>query len=120
MDFSHRKVSKVLKITNGNNEPLCNEKVHIALKNHEFLFGCGAFETIPYVMEKNPQFGEKVPENLIKNLALKPDIEAGIEKWLNLLTTEHFLFTGDSMRRKRANPTKQCLWRLPSFCRAIM
>ena len=65
MDYSHRKVSKVLKITDQNNEPLKNEKVHIVLKKHDFLFGCGAFETIPYVMEKNPQFGTKVPENLI-------------------------------------------------------
>ena len=29
MDYSHRKVSKVLKITDQNNEPLKNEKVHI-------------------------------------------------------------------------------------------
>ena len=71
MDISHRKVSKVLKITDKNNNPLANEKVHLALKNHKFLFGCGAFESIPYV-------------NMKEDVPFKKLIDDGMDKWLNL------------------------------------
>ena len=71
MDISHRKVSKVLKITDKTNNPLANEKVHLALKNHKFLFGCGAFESIPYV-------------NMKEDVPFKKLIDDGMDKWLNL------------------------------------
>ena len=70
MDYSHRKVSKVIKLTNENNEPLSNEKVHIALKKHEFLFGCGAFDAILYVNEKDTEKKAKMGEELEKWLKL--------------------------------------------------
>ena len=70
MDYLHRKVSKVIKLTNENNEPLSNEKVHIALKKHEFLFGCGAFDAIPYTNEKDTEKKAKMGEELEKWLKL--------------------------------------------------
>ena len=115
MDYSHRKVSKVLKITNQNNEPLKNEKVHIVLKKHDFLFGCGAFETIPYVMEKNPQFGTKVPENLIKNIAEKPDIESGMEKWLDLFNYGTLPFYWGNYEKVEGEPNEAVLMEAAKF-----
>ena len=72
MDISHRKVSKVLKITDADNNPISNEKVHVSLKNHEFLFGCGAFEAIPFV--NMPDDG-----NPWKKL-----VTEGMDKWLDV------------------------------------
>ncbi|MBQ2184926.1 MAG: endo-1,4-beta-xylanase, partial [Lachnospiraceae bacterium] len=115
MDFSHRKVSKVLWITDLNNEPLRNSKVHIALKNHEFLFGCGAFEIIPYVIAKNPQFGENVPENLIKNLAAQSDIEAGINKWLDLFNYGTLPFYWGQYEKEEGKPNEAVLMEAAKF-----
>ncbi len=51
MDTSHRKVTKVLKLTDAQGNPLKNAEVGIKQTNHSFLFGCGAFDFIPYVMQ---------------------------------------------------------------------
>ena len=71
MDYSHRKVSKVIKLTNENNEPLKNEKVHIALKKHEFLFGCGAFDTMPYMMAKDPVLAKRIGTIIMQSAAMR-------------------------------------------------
>lgn len=51
MDIKHRKVNKRIRITDKNNLPLANRQIGVHQKDHEFLFGCGAFDFIPYVME---------------------------------------------------------------------
>ena len=84
MDYSHRKVSKVIKLINENNEPLKNEKVHIALKKHEFLFGCGAFDTMPYMMAKDPALAGRLPSGIFENKDLIEKAEDGMKKWLDL------------------------------------
>ncbi len=70
MDITHRKINKVLKITDGNNNPIAGEKIHVKLTNHDFLFGCGAFETIYYM---NTPEGEEYDR-----------LKDGIDKWLDL------------------------------------
>ena len=109
MDISHRKVSKVLRITDEANEPLRNGKVHIALKKHEFLFGCGAFETLPYVVEKDPSLGIKIPENLIKNPVEKPNIDDGMEKWLALFNYGTLPFYWGNYEREEGKPNEAML-----------
>ena len=47
-DLSHRKAEAKVQIKGTDGKPLANTKVHINQVNHEFLFGCGAFETLPY------------------------------------------------------------------------
>ena len=51
MDIKHRKVTKKLRITDINNKPLSGQDIGIHQKTHAFLFGCGAFDFIPYVMD---------------------------------------------------------------------
>ena len=50
MDISHRKVNKTLTFVDANNTPIANKEIHIAQTNHSFLFGCGAFDFLPHVM----------------------------------------------------------------------
>ena len=52
MDFSHRKNSAVVRIINKDGKPASNVSVDYRLTNHEFLFGCGAFENNPVVVSK--------------------------------------------------------------------
>ena len=47
MDITHRLANKTLRITDASGNVLANKKIHVLQKNHKFLFGCGAFESIP-------------------------------------------------------------------------
>lgn len=44
-DFPHRLSSSKVTVTDGQGKPLANVPVEFELKNHEFLFGCGAFDS---------------------------------------------------------------------------
>ena len=44
--MSHRKASAKIRILGADGKPAANTKVHINQINHEFLFGCGAFESL--------------------------------------------------------------------------
>ena len=50
-----RKASKKIQFVGKDGKPLCNENVQVELKKHDFLFGCGAFDFLPVVFEKDPQ-----------------------------------------------------------------
>ena len=50
MDISHRKVVKKIRFTDEAGNPIANREVKVQQTNHKFLFGCGAFEFLPYVM----------------------------------------------------------------------
>ena len=49
MDISHRKVSKKVLFTDNEGKALANKEIRVSQTNHEFLFGCGAFDFLPYV-----------------------------------------------------------------------
>ncbi len=51
MELSHRKVTKKLRFTDRNGNALKEREISIKQINHAFLFGCGAFDFIPYVMK---------------------------------------------------------------------
>ena len=44
--ISHRKASAKIRVIGKNGQAAANTKVHINQINHEFLFGCGAFDTL--------------------------------------------------------------------------
>ena len=102
MDISHRKVSKVVKITDKNNNPISNEKVHVVLKNHKFLFGCGAFETIPYI-------------NMKEDIPFKKLIEDGMEKWLDLFNYGTLPFYWGNYERVEGQPDEAALMGAAKF-----
>ena len=49
-DLSHRKVTKTLRILDESGNPMPGVTVLVNQTGHKFLFGCGAFDFIPYVM----------------------------------------------------------------------
>ena len=49
--FSHRLSSAKIRLVDKNGTPVSGEKVSFHLINHEFLFGCGAFDIMPLVNE---------------------------------------------------------------------
>ena len=56
MDISHRKVQKRVQFKDAQGNPIANKKISVKQTNHEFLFGCGAFDFIPYVMTGDENF----------------------------------------------------------------
>lgn len=48
--IAHRKVSKRVLFTDSFGEPIVNKSINVKQTNHNFLFGCGAFDFIPYVV----------------------------------------------------------------------
>ena len=58
MDVSHRKVKKLIRLTDSGGASLSNAEVRVQQTNHKFLFGCGAFDFIPYVMNGDEEHRE--------------------------------------------------------------
>ena len=50
MDISHRKVSKKIRFLDAQGNPISHQEIAVKQKNHKFLFGCGAFDFLSYVM----------------------------------------------------------------------
>ncbi|MCR4748228.1 MAG: endo-1,4-beta-xylanase [Lachnospiraceae bacterium] len=60
MSIEHRKVNKVIKFLDAQGNPIANKEVKISQKRHDFLFGCGAFDTIPYVTKGEEEYKQIV------------------------------------------------------------
>ena len=52
--YEHRKAKQVLYVKDVDGTPVANKKLQLKQTNHEFLFGCGAFDMVPYT---NPREG---------------------------------------------------------------
>lgn len=70
--LAHRKASRVLRIVDANGKPAANQTVRLQLKNHEFLFGCGAFESLPYTNapRTDAAFDARMEDRMAKWLGL--------------------------------------------------
>ena len=45
--LAHRKAKKMIRVVDQQGNPVAGKPVNFKLVNHEFLFGCGAFESLP-------------------------------------------------------------------------
>lgn len=48
MDISHRKVSKKIRFTDLQGNPIARKEIKVKQLRHDFLFGCGGFVFLPY------------------------------------------------------------------------
>ncbi len=88
-DLSHRKAEAKVQVVGKDGKPLCGTKVHIEQRNHEFLFGCGAFESLPYtngpeVHNGNGSLNEAKPRTDAEKEAFRVRLEDRMQKWLEL------------------------------------
>ncbi|MCR5543319.1 MAG: endo-1,4-beta-xylanase [Eubacterium sp.] len=56
MSIKHRKVNKRIRFVDSAQNPIANKEINIRQTNHKFLFGCGAFDFIPYVKEGTEEY----------------------------------------------------------------
>jgi len=58
MGIEHRKVIKRIRFTDEKGNALANRNINVQQVRHKFLFGCGGFDFIPYVMEGSEEYRE--------------------------------------------------------------
>ena len=98
----HRKGSVKIRVLNADGKPAASTKVHINQINHEFLFGCGAFETLPYVQEK---------EN-------RAQLEDRMEKWLRLFNYGTLPFYWAQFEPEEGKPKTELLLEATKFLKS--
>lgn len=96
-DIAHRKVKKTIKVMDANGNPVSNVKVRVKQKKHKFLFGCGAFDFIPYVMEGDDEHKEIV------------------EGWLDLFNYGTLPFYWGQYEPEEGKPHKDILMKAAEF-----
>lgn len=79
--ISHRYSTVKIKLTDQKGNPLKNQKVRFTLVNHEFLFGSGAFDAVPFTSD--------VENTQIAFYSDKPKFESSfyedrLDKWTHL------------------------------------
>ena len=89
-NLEHRKAKCVVRFTDEQGNVLAGKRIHVKQTNHEFLFGCGAFDTLIYT---NP-FPGMDPE------VLKPRID----KWLALYNYATLPFYWGGFEPKEGEP----------------
>ena len=60
-DYSHRRSRAAVRLCDASGKPLANADVSYRLVNHEFLFGCGAFDTLPATDVGHPRGHGNLP-----------------------------------------------------------
>ena len=68
MSYDHRRASASIRVFDANGNALAHRKLCFEQREHDFWFGCGAFDTVPYANGK----------------ADEPFFRDRVEKWLAL------------------------------------
>ncbi|MBR5712389.1 MAG: endo-1,4-beta-xylanase [Lachnospiraceae bacterium] len=80
MALDHRKATKKVLITDASGRPMANAKLSLKQTQHKFLFGCGAFDFMPYLLSMN---ADEVPLNRPERFRLDPELlKKKIDQWL--------------------------------------
>lgn len=100
-DVTHRKAKCRLHVVNEQGLPMANAKLRLKQTNHEFLFGCGAFDTLPYT---SPADGE--------NLSF---LEDRIQKWLSIYNYGTIPFYWGGFEPKEGQPETESRMKAAKF-----
>lgn len=64
-NFECRKGKKLIRLLDNQGRPVCSKRIEIRQKQHEFLFGCGAFDFLAYIMNFMPDMKEQFHERTL-------------------------------------------------------
>ena len=97
MGMEHRKVNKRIRFTDAHGNALQNSEIKVRQTNHKFLFGCGAFDFIPYVAK-----GEEKNKDLT-------------ETWLEIFNYGTLPFYWGGYEWKEGSPNKDALMKTAQY-----
>lgn len=84
MDIAHRKVNKIVRVLDAEGRPLKNTAIKVSQTNHKFLFGCGAFDTIPYVLGEEKAFKDALKDPSKQDKIKNYDPKTVVDSWLEV------------------------------------
>ena len=100
-NLSHRKLNKKIKFLRKNGEVLSNVRVSLKQTKHSFLFGCGGFVFIPYVVEEAQENKEACESWLdVFNYATLPFYWGNYEREEGKTNRDAMMKTAEYLREK--------------------
>lgn len=114
-DLSHRKAKAKIQVIGKDGKPLADSKITVNQINHEFLFGCGAFETLPYVSGLSVHNGNGSLTKKLKNLVDPSVLEDRMNKWLGLFNYGTLPFYWGGFEQKEGEPNTETLMKAAKF-----
>lgn len=121
--MSHRNSSSRIRLIGKDGQPVTNTKIHINQINHEFLFGCGAFETLAYLNGPEGQHGSE-SLNKAKSMtaeekeAFHARLEDRMQKWLNLFNYGTLPFYWSGYEPEEGKPHTEQLMNAAKFLKS--
>ena len=119
----HRMDKAKIRVIGKYGKPAANMKVHLNQINHEFLFGCGAFETLPYTNAPEAHNGTGSP-NKVKPMpdeekeAYRARLEDRMQKWLGLFNYGTLPFYWGGFEPEEGNPHTEQLMNAAKFLKS--
>lgn len=119
----HRMDKAKIRVIGKDGKPAANMKVHLNQINHEFLFGCGAFETLPYTNAPEAHNGTGSP-NKVKPMpdeekeAYRARLEDRMQKWLGLFNYGTLPFYWGGFEPEEGNPHTEQLMNAAKFLKS--
>ena len=123
-DISHRKASAKVKVVGSDGKPVANAKVAVNMTNHEFLFGCGAFESLPYTNGNIVHNGNgsitaaNKPMTEAEKAAFKANLEDRMQKWLGLFNYGTLPFYWGGFEPEEGKPNTEQLMAAAKFLKS--
>lgn len=119
-DLSHRQAKAKIKIVGKDGKPLANTKITVNQTNHEFLFGCGAFEALPYT--NGPAVhngnGSITTSSKLAGYEDRSIMEDRMQKWLNLFNYGTLPFYWGGFEPEEGQPHTQQLMAAAQFLKS--
>lgn len=103
-NINHRKTSCKLHFLDGTGKPLRNQTITVKQTNHEFLFGCGAFDSLIYA-------------NTSQDMR-KPEINDRMEKWLKLFNYGTIPFYWAGFEKEEGRPETESRMNAANFLKS--
>ena len=101
MSISHRKINKKVLIKDASGNAITNAEISLKQTNHEFLFGCGAFDFMPLVWEGKEELKKPMEDWLeIFNYGTLPFYWGNFEKEEGQPKTELLMKTAEYLKSK--------------------
>lgn len=114
-DYNHRKASCRLRLLGADGKALAGTKIKVNQIGHEFLFGCGAFETIPYTSGFIPK-ELNLPDD--KKEEFRKKQEDRMQKWLGLFNYGTLPFYWGGFEPEEGKPNTEVLKKAAEFLKS--
>lgn len=113
-DLRHRMATQRIKLVDKAGNLLANTSVQIKLTNHEFLFGCGAFDSLPATAEGDPGEIAFYQDSIAPTKAFYQD---RVDKWMKVFNYGTIPFYWAGFEPKEGEPLTDSRMRAAKYLR---